>query len=242
LPQRVNLFVKICGITSVSDARAASDAGADALGFMFYPGSPRHLELQTAESIARDLPAGVIKVGVFVNPDERTVLDAIAACGLNVLQFHGEEECDFCRQFGLMTIKAFRVRDGTSLDQLDGCRTDAWLLDSAEPGRHGGTGKKFDWDLAARAVQRGRPIFLAGGLTPENVAAAVSQVRPFAVDVSTGVESSPGQKDARKGAAFIRNARQAAAAIHTTTKMSDAFRLRNTSGPAPELSNPTTSG
>lgn len=236
----MNLFVKICGITSVGDARAASDAGADALGFMFYPGSPRHLELRTAEPIARSLPAGVIKVGVFVNPDEGTVLSAIAGCGLNMLQFHGEEGFDFCRQFGLMTIKAFRVRDAASLDQLDDCPTDAWLLDSAEPGRHGGTGKKFDWDLAARAVQRGRPIFLAGGLTPENVAEAVSQVRPFAVDASSGVESSPGRKDPRKVSAFIRNAKQAAAAIHDPADLNESFHLPKTSSPPPQVPGHTT--
>ena len=235
----MNLFVKICGITSVRDARAAFDAGADALGFMFYPDSPRHIDLQTAESIAHALPAGVIKVGVFVNPDESTVLNAITACGLNVLQFHGEEQCDFCRQVGLMTIMAFRMHDAASLDQLDAFPTDAWLLDSAVTGRRGGTGQQFNWDLAAQAVQRGRPIFLAGGLTPENVADAVSKVRPFAVDVSTGVESSPGQKDLRKVSAFVRNAKQAAAAIHDAADLSVSFRRPNTSSPAPHLPNHT---
>jgi phosphoribosylanthranilate isomerase len=187
----------------VADAQAAAEAGADMIGLMFYDGSPRHISLATAEEIARALPPFMLKVGVFVNPDEALVTRAIAACGLNLLQFHGDEPTNFCTQFGLMSMKAIRVRDAESLNQLAKFHTDAFLLDAYSQAGLGGTGEKFNWDLAVEARKFGKPIFLAGGLTPENVADAVRQVRPFAVDVSSGVESAPGKKDAAKVRAFI---------------------------------------
>ena len=201
--------VKICGLTSVAEAQAAAEAGADMIGLMFYDGSPRHVSQATAEEIARALPPFVLRVGVFINPDEALVTRAIAGCGLNLLQFHGDEESDFCTQFGLMSMKAIRVRDAESLNQLEKFHTDAFLLDAYSQAGLGGTGEKFNWDLAVEARKFGKPIFLAGGLTPENVGDAVKQVRPFAVDVSSGVESAPGKKDAAKVRAFIAAVRAA---------------------------------
>jgi phosphoribosylanthranilate isomerase len=136
-------------------------------------------------------------------------MQAIGECGLNLLQFHGEEPPDYCLQFGVMSIKALRIRDRDSLLALKAYSTDAWLLDAYSPDKLGGTGEKGNWDLAREAQTLGRPIFLAGGLTPENVAEAVRLVRPYGVDVSTGVESAPGKKDAAKVRGFIRAAKAA---------------------------------
>jgi phosphoribosylanthranilate isomerase len=197
--------IKICGITSVSDAEDAVAAGADALGFVFYAGSPRHMKLEQAAAICRALPPLVVRVGVFVNAAEAQVRAAITACGLEALQFHGDESPAFCRQFApLKVIKALRLRDAASLAALDQYDTDAWLLDSYVPGRAGGTGTIFNWDLALQAKQSGRTIMLAGGLTPSNVGDAIERVQPFAVDVSSGVESAPGQKDRQQMGAFVR--------------------------------------
>ena len=203
--------VKICGVTSPVDALSAADAGADALGFMFYQSSPRFISLEAAAAIAQKLPSQIVKAGVFVDAPEELVLRAIAGCGLNLLQFHGNESPEYCLQFGLMSMKAFRIKDAASLQALAEYPTDAWLLDSYVADKLGGTGERFNWDLARQAQQLGRPIFLAGGLTPENVAEAVRQVRPYAVDVSSGVEGSPGRKDHEKVRAFIKAAKAAAA-------------------------------
>jgi phosphoribosylanthranilate isomerase len=201
--------VKICGVTNVADALAAAEAGADMIGLNFYEHSPRHISLATAGEISRALPPFVLRVGVFVNPPEELVTRALGECGLSLLQFHGDEPSDFCTQFGLMSIKALRVRDAHSLKQLDNYGTDAFLLDAYSKSGLGGTGEIFNWDLALEAQKFGKPIFLAGGLTPANVAEAVKKVRPFAVDVSSGVESAPGKKDAAKVKAFIQAVRQA---------------------------------
>ena len=195
--------VKICGITSVADGLLAAGAGADMIGLMFYESSPRHITLAQAAEISRALPPFVLRVGVFVNPDEALVTSAIRECGLSLLQFHGDETSDFCTQFGVMSLKALRVRDAESLQPLEQFKTDAFLLDAYAQSGLGGTGEKFNWDLAVEAQKFGKPIFLAGGLTPENVADAVRQVHPFAVDVSSGVESAPGKKDEAKVRAFI---------------------------------------
>jgi phosphoribosylanthranilate isomerase len=203
----MSVKVKICGITNATDALAAADAGADALGFMFYEGSPRHIVVGDAAQFIPQLPPHVLKTGVFVNPTEELVLRAIGECGLNLLQFHGEESPDFCLQFGLMTMKAFRIRDRESLRELRNYPTDAWLLDAYSSKGMGGTGETFNWDLAVEAKQGGRLIFLAGGLTPGNVADAIRKVQPFGVDVSSGVESAPGKKDAAKVRQFISAAR-----------------------------------
>lgn len=199
----MSVIVKICGITNATDALAAADAGANALGFMFYEPSPRHITIEAAAAIIRELPPFIVKTGVFVNPSEDLVMRAIGECGLNLLQFHGEEPPEFCTQFGLMSMKAFRVRDAESLKSLPAYATDAWLLDAYTAGKRGGTGETFNWDLALEAKKLGRPIFLAGGLTPENVSDAVRKVSPYGVDVSSGVEAAPGKKDPDKLRKFI---------------------------------------
>ena len=200
----MSVIVKICGITCVEDALAAAQAGAHAIGLMFYEKSPRHVSLATAAAISHALPPEIVRVGVFVNAEEATVRRALAECTLNVLQFHGEETPEYCRGFEAMTVKALRVRDAASLDALEAYSTDAFLLDAYTPDAHGGTGARFDWDLAVAAKERFRkPLFLAGGLTAENVAEAVRRVQPFGVDVSSGVESAPGKKDAAKIRAFV---------------------------------------
>ncbi len=200
--------VKICGLTNLADARAATEAGADVLGFVFYEQSPRFVSIETAAAIIHALPPFIIKAGVFVNAPEDAVLRAIRECGLNLLQFHGDETPDYCQQFGLMSLKAFRIRDASSLQALRHYPTDAWLLDTYNPDKLGGTGEVMNWDLALEARTWGRPIFLAGGLTPENVAEAIRRAQPYAVDVSSGVEAAPGRKDHAKVKAFI-------AAAHT---------------------------
>ena len=205
--RHMSTIVKICGLTNLADALAAADAGADAIGLMFYEASPRNVPMKAAAEIARQLPPFVIKVGVFVNAPEDLVTRAIAECGLNILQFHGDESPEYCALFPVMTIKAFRIRDAQSLSALPPYKTDAWLLDAHVPGKLGGSGVTFNWDLAVEAQKLGRPIFLAGGLTPENVADAVRRVRPYAVDVSSGVESAPGKKDHERVRAFVKAAK-----------------------------------
>ncbi len=206
----MSVRVKICGITSVADGLTAAEAGADMIGLMFYDQSPRHITITQAAEISRALSPFVLKVGVFVNPTEAEVMEAISACGLTLLQFHGDEPSDFCTQFGLMSVKALRVQSAESISALENYATDAFLLDAYSKSGLGGTGEKFNWDLAIEAQRFNKPIFLAGGLTPENVAAAVAQVRPFAVDVSSGVESAPGKKDAAKVRSFIAAAKSVA--------------------------------
>lgn len=203
--------IKICGITTPEDAIAAAEAGADMVGLMFAEASPRYLPPPAAAAVARVLPPHVVRVGVFVDPDPALVWQAITACSLGMLQFHGQEPPEFCRQFGLLTIKAFRIRDESSLELLRAYPTDAWLLDAWVPGKPGGTGRTFNWDLARRARDWGRPIILAGGLNPDNVGEAIRIVQPFAVDVSSGVELAPGRKCPVRMRAFVEAVRRAAA-------------------------------
>lgn len=205
----MNVKVKICGITSADDALAAVEAGADAIGFMFYAPSPRCVRFERAAKIIHELPPFVARVGVFVNPTEEEVRRAIAECGIDTLQFHGEEPPEFCRRFGLKTIKAFRIRDRESLQATVAYPDQAWLLDSFVAGKPGGTGEVFNWEIAREATQRSRRVILAGGLTPENAAEAVRKVQPYGLDVSSGVESSPGKKDPAKVRAFIAAAKGA---------------------------------
>lgn len=206
----MSVKVKICGITSLADAIACVEAGADALGFMFYKRSPRYIEPAVAAEIARQLPEHIIRVGVFVNEQVATVKAVLGVCRLDLLQFHGDEPPEYCSQFNMRTMKAFRVRDTGSLRLLPAYGTDFWLLDAYVPVLRGGTGETFNWQLAVEAKKFGRAIFLAGGLTPENVAGAVRLVQPYGVDVSTGVESAPGKKDHAKIRAFIEAAKGAA--------------------------------
>ena len=201
--------VKICWITNLKDALAAVDAGADALGFIFVKSSPRFLEPVAAASIIREIPARVRTIGVFVNESVETVRRVAEQTGLGAVQLHGNETPEVCQLLALAhPIKAFRVQDATVLDDLPrypGCE---FLLDSYVPGQHGGTGAKFNWDIAVQAKTFGAPIFLAGGLTVENVADAVAKVAPHAVDVSSGVEISPGSKDHAKVREFIARAKE----------------------------------
>src|SRR5260370_31038897 len=190
--------VKICGITNLKDGMTAAEAGADTLGFVFYERSLRHVSVEAAAAIVRSLPPFSMKAGVFVNAPEDLVFRAMEECGLDLLQFHGDETPEYCLQFGLMSVKAFGIRDAESLRALPGYHTDAWLLDACAPDKLGGTGRTFSWDLAVEANKLGRPIFLAGGLTPENVAEAVRRVQPYWVDVSSGVEAQPRRKDSPK--------------------------------------------
>ncbi len=201
------LKIKICGITNSADALAALGAGADALGFMFFEGSSRYLPNEKIAAIIRELPPFISKVGVFVNPTREKVERAIEETGIDTLQFHGDEPPEACRGFGLKTIKAFRVQGKDMLQIMPRYDVDAWLLDSFVTGKLGGTGKTFDWDLAVHACSLGTPVILAGGLNVDNVARAVSHVQPFAVDVSSGVESAPGKKDHALIAKFIERAR-----------------------------------
>ena len=207
-PEGVAVNVKICGITNLSDAIIGVEAGADALGFIFYPKSPRYISFENAARIIRELPAGILKVGVFVNASREDVLAAQQECQLSVLQFHGDEIPEFCAGFTGQTWKAFRVNGREILNHLAAYRTTAWLLDAWSPAMPGGTGERFDWDLAVEAQKAGQPIILAGGLTPENVKSAVQRVRPMGVDVSSGVEVAPGKKDSAKVRAFVSAAKQ----------------------------------
>jgi phosphoribosylanthranilate isomerase len=209
LHREMAVKVKICGITNEADALAAVAAGADALGFVFYSPSPRSITIERAAAIVPALPPFVVRVGVFVNASEELVTTAVGACSLSLLQFHGEETPEYCQQFGLMSMKAFRVQDENSLQVLPTYPTDAWLLDAYSPDAVGGTGRTFNWELAVQAQKLGRPIFLAGGLTPANVGEAVRRVQPYGVDVSSGVEKEPGQKDHAKVTAFIKAAKAA---------------------------------
>jgi phosphoribosylanthranilate isomerase len=195
--------IKICGITQAADAMSAVEAGANALGFMFFEGSRRRITNETARAIIRDLPPFISKVGVFVNAARDQIERAIQETGIDTLQFHGEEPPEACRGFGLKTIKAFRVQGKDMLALMPRYDVDAWLLDSFVPGERGGTGVSFNWDLAVHARSLGTPVMLAGGLNPQNVARAVEHVQPYAVDVSSGVESLPGKKDPVLVAAFI---------------------------------------
>ncbi len=202
---KMSIKVKICGITSVQDGLTAVQYGADLIGLMFYDQSPRAISLNMASEISRSLPASILKVGVFVNPHPKAVYDAIEACQLSMLQFHGQEAPDFCTQFGIMSMKAFRIQNGQSLNELANYKTDAFLLDAFSSNALGGTGQSFNWSLVsdAKKLIGKKPLFLAGGLTPLNVAHAIVQTMPFAVDVSSGVESAPGRKDPEKMKDFI---------------------------------------
>ena len=207
----MSVTVKICGITSEADALAAAEAGADAIGLMFYEGSPRHVTLEQAKAISAALPPHVMRVGVFVNAEEAFVHQALTECMLNILQFHGDETPEECSRYPVMTLKAFRVQGDETLAQLEAYPSAGYLLDAYVKDALGGTGATFNWDLAVRAQEFGKPIFLAGGLTPENVAEAVRKVQPFGVDVSSGVESEPGRKDAEQMRTFVAAAKGALA-------------------------------
>ena len=204
--------IKICGITRAQDARCAAQAGADAIGLVFYPPSPRYLSVERAVEIRDALEPFVQTVALFVNPDAAQVAQVIGRVRPGMLQFHGEETPEFCAQFGTPFVKAYRVRSGDSagehaLEYLRPfSRAAAWLFDSHVP-EYGGVGETFDWSLLPATQER--PVILSGGLSRENVAGAVRRVRPWGVDVSSGVEAAKGIKDAAKIAAFIAEVRNA---------------------------------
>ncbi len=198
--------IKICGITNLRDALLAAELGADALGFIFASSSPRRVNPQVAKEIIAQLPSFVSAVGVFVNQAEEHIRQMRHFCALDVVQLHGDESPDFCRNLGGRVIKAIRVKDAASLSRMKDYTVSAFLLDTYQAGKPGGTGKTFDWQLAFAARQYGR-IILSGGLNPENIREAVKQVQPYAVDAASGVEAAPGQKDPRSLQEFIERVR-----------------------------------
>ncbi len=195
--------IKICGITRVEDALAAAYSGADALGLVFYDKSLRYVNLKQAALLAAAIPPFVTLVGLFVNASAEAVYEILQHVPLDVLQFHGEEEPKFCAQFDRPYLKAVRVKNGVDLVQCAARYKDAQglLLDAFIEGTYGGTGISFDWTLIPHNLPR--PVVLSGGLHVNNVVDAIKQVRPWAVDVSSGVEAAKGIKDAAKIAAFI---------------------------------------
>jgi len=195
--------VKICGITRVEDALVAVENGADAIGLVFYEPSPRAVSVEQAIKIVSQIPAFISIVGLFVNAEERFVRDVISNVALDLLQFHGDEAPEECSSYGLPFMKAIRVKSDTNLVQCakDYSVSRALLLDTYTEGVAGGTGHTFDWGLIPSDLNK--PVVLAGGLTAENVGSAIQQVKPYAVDVSGGVELSKGIKDAAKIAAFM---------------------------------------
>jgi phosphoribosylanthranilate isomerase len=201
--------IKICGITRAQDVSAVASNGADALGLVFYETSPRHVSLQQAAQLARAVPPFVTVVGLFVNPTVDYVREVLAKVSLDVLQFHGEETPEFCQQFGKPYLKAIRVKAGVDLIQCASRYAGAQglLLDAFVEGTQGGTGESFDWSLIPQNLPL--PVILSGGLHAGNVAAAIRQVQPYAVDVSSGVEAAKGIKDAAKIAAFINEVKRA---------------------------------
>lgn len=200
--------VKICGFTRVEDALAAARLGVDAIGLVFYSQSPRNVSVARAVAITRALPAFVSVVGLFVDAEPDWVRDVLAEVNIDCLQFHGDEAPEDCRLYAKPYIKAIRMRPDTDLEDIQTQYADAagLLLDAYHPGVQGGTGSGFDWDLITGKLSL--PLILAGGLSPENAALAVQQVRPYALDVSSGVEAGKGIKDAEKMAAFIRKINQ----------------------------------
>lgn len=200
--------VKICGITNFDDALAAVEFGADAIGFVFVPNTPRYIEPAKASEIIARLPPFVTTVGLFVNDSQEHIKQIADQCKLSVLQLHGQESPDFCLQFNRKVIKAFRIKDKESLTGLPKYTVSAYLLDTYIKGAMGGTGITFDWRLASDAKKYGL-VILAGGLNPENVTKAIQQVHPYGVDVSSGVEAEPGKKDHSKMKDFVEAAKNA---------------------------------
>lgn len=200
--------IKICGFTRKEDARAAALLGADALGLVFYLPSPRHVQIEQAADIANSLPAFVSKVALFVDADTNYIQSILEQVNIDLIQFHGDETAAFCRSFSRPYIKAIRMRPEVDLAEIAAQYHDAsgLLLDAYHPGVKGGSGSRFDWDLIPKNLPL--PVILAGGLDAENARQAVLEVRPFALDVSSGVEAVKGIKDKNKMATFIEEVTQ----------------------------------
>ncbi len=205
--------VKICGITGFPDALYAVEKGADAIGFNFYTGSKRYISPLEAESICERLTVPVFRIGVFVNASTKEIVDAAGIVGLDAIQLHGDETPEFIEKLRAQTdsqiIKAIRVETNFEPNDVLKYKADAILLDAFSNNERGGTGKTIDWTIAGQVAEIVDELYLAGGLTPENVAEAIKIVQPYAVDVASGVESSPGKKDPKKVAAFIKAAKEA---------------------------------
>ena len=198
--------IKICGITNQIDALHAAHAGVDALGFIFYKKSPRNVSPNVVKSIVANLPPFVLPIGVFVNEEAKMIRDIVDKCGLALAQIHGDETAEFCESLGRPVIRGIRLRDRNTFLAMAECKGRAgvrgFVLDAFFQDSYGGTGKKADWDLAKEAA-KSFSFFLAGGLTPNNVQEAIQKVRPYGVDVSSGVESAVGKKDPAKIQAFV---------------------------------------
>jgi phosphoribosylanthranilate isomerase len=200
--------IKICGLTGLDDAQEAERLGAYALGFIFYKKSPRYVAPEVVKSIVAELESGTKTVGVFVNESYETICQLIEETGISAIQLHGDESPDFCARFSCPVIKAFRVESEEDIVAISKYRdvVSAVLLDAKVEGLLGGTGQIFDWRLALDVVALDIPVFLAGGLGPDNVRQAAVTVQPFALDVSSGVESEPGKKDWKRLKALFLNA------------------------------------
>jgi phosphoribosylanthranilate isomerase len=198
--------VKVCGMTNLKDALVAVEEGADAVGFIFYKKSPRSVTMKLVREIILELPPFVDTVGVFVDETAEQINKIADNCNLDLIQLHGNESPTFCKRMRRRVIKAFRVKDMQSVKKLSSYQVSGFLLDTFSESLQGGTGKVFDWNLALPAKKMG-PVIMAGGLTPNNVQQAIRQVRPYGVDVCSGVESQPGIKDHKKIRAFLKNAK-----------------------------------
>lgn len=207
LPGQNMVRVKICGITNQDDALHAVSSGADALGFIFYAASPRCVPPAEARAIIAALPPFVTRVGLFVNESSAKIQKIVEECGLDAVQLHGDESPQACLGLPCRLIKGIRPHSSTDLELLADYPASALLVDAAVPGQFGGTGQRADWVLARQIAAR-YCVILAGGLSPDNVAQAVCEVRPYGVDVSSGVESKPGRKDPELVARFIRMAKE----------------------------------
>ncbi|MDD5595039.1 MAG: phosphoribosylanthranilate isomerase [Candidatus Omnitrophica bacterium] len=196
--------VKICGITNLEDARVSVAAGCDALGFLFYKKSPRYISVQKAKEIIKDIPKNIIKIGVFVNATEKSIKQVAKECGLDILQFHGNESPEFCKKFKhYKIIKVFRIKNKSSLKDVLKYKVFAYLFDTFSKSKLGGTGKKFNWKLVTQLDNLKQTIFLSGGLDEKNVQAAIRAVHPQWVDASSSLEALPGKKDYRRVRKFI---------------------------------------
>ncbi|MDP2921230.1 MAG: phosphoribosylanthranilate isomerase [Candidatus Omnitrophota bacterium] len=211
----MRIRVKFCGITSIEDRDDAVKSGADAIGLVFFKDSPRSVTIEKAVEILEDIPPFVSVVGVFVNEDMEFIEECVERLGLNAVQLHGDEDVKYCLKFknlkfikGVKLIKAIRVRDRESLAVIEDCPADAILLDAYRKDMYGGTSKGFDRSLAIIAKEYGKNLIISGGLTPDNVYEIIKEVKPYGVDVSSGIESSPGKKNLELMEQFIQEVRR----------------------------------